>query len=219
LGGVRGDGSSDDRWGAEAARGAARSRGEILSAGRAADALIRNANASWADVLSQRELLGENEKLRAMAHQLRAENNALRKRAARSLPRRILDGAKERGKALLARAAVSSPLTIVTGRPAVFGPLSYRRASSTSARPIKETGARLFYEPAADKGDGGAALRLGATFDQGFLGRTGVRGALGDPAQASFWYRRAVDLGNPAAQERLKNLEQQRVPEPGSLPR
>ena len=67
--------------------------------------------------------------------------------------------------------------------------------------------ARLFYERAADGGDGGAALRLGATFDLGFLGRTGVRGALGDPARASSWYRRALDLGNPAAQERLKNLE------------
>jgi hypothetical protein len=78
--------------------------------------------------------------------------------------------------------------------------------------------ARLFYERAADGGDGGAALRLGATFDLGFLGRTGVRGALGDPARASSWYRRALDLGNPAAQERLKNLERQRVPEPGPLP-
>jgi TPR repeat protein len=78
--------------------------------------------------------------------------------------------------------------------------------------------ARLFYERAADGGDGGAALRLGATFDLGFLGRTGVRGALGDPARASSWYRRALDLGNPAARERLKNLEQQRVSEPGSLP-
>jgi len=76
--------------------------------------------------------------------------------------------------------------------------------------------ARLFYERAADGGDGGAALRLGTTFDPAFLSRTGARGSLDDPAQASSWYRRAADLGNLAAQEYLQNLEKQRVPEPGS---
>jgi len=78
--------------------------------------------------------------------------------------------------------------------------------------------ARLFYERAADGGDGGAALRLGATFDPAFLSRTGGRGNLDDPAQASFWYRRAAGLGKRAAQEYLQNLEKQRVPEPGSPP-
>jgi TPR repeat protein len=84
-----------------------------------------------------------------------------------------------------------------------------------SARDIAS--ARLFYERAADGGDGGAALRLGETFDPGFLSRTGIRGVPSDPTQASSWYRRALELGNPAAQERLKNLEQ-RVPEPASPP-
>ena len=74
--------------------------------------------------------------------------------------------------------------------------------------------ARLFYERAADGGDGGAALRLGATFDPGFLSQTGTRGALSDRTQAASWYRRALDLGNTAAQEYLKNLERQRVPQP-----
>jgi hypothetical protein len=78
--------------------------------------------------------------------------------------------------------------------------------------------ARLFYERAADGGDRGAALRLSATFDPAFLSWTGVRGIPDNPVQASSWYRRAVDLGNPAAQEHLQNLEQQRVPEPGSPP-
>jgi TPR repeat protein len=76
--------------------------------------------------------------------------------------------------------------------------------------------ARLFYERAADGGDGGAALRLGATFDPGFLSRTGIRGAPTDPAQASSWYRRALDLGNSAAQEALRDLEQPRFAAPGS---
>ena len=78
--------------------------------------------------------------------------------------------------------------------------------------------ARRFYERAADGGDRGAALRLSATFDPAFLSWTGVRGIPDDPVQASSWYRRAVDLGNPAAQEHPQNLEQQGVPEPGSPP-
>ena len=69
--------------------------------------------------------------------------------------------------------------------------------------------ARLFYERAADAGNGGAALRLGATFDPNFLGRAGVRGNQGDPAQAESWYRRARDLGDAGASERLKTLDQQ----------
>jgi TPR repeat protein len=78
--------------------------------------------------------------------------------------------------------------------------------------------ARLFYERAADAGDGGAALRLGVTFDPAFRSWTGVRSTLDDPAQASSWYRRAADLGNPAAQEHLQSLEQHHVPTPGSPP-
>jgi TPR repeat protein len=76
--------------------------------------------------------------------------------------------------------------------------------------------ARLFYERAADGGDGVAALRLGATFDPGFLSRTSIRGAPSDPAQASSWYRRALDLGNSAAQEALRDLEQSRFVAPGA---
>ena len=78
--------------------------------------------------------------------------------------------------------------------------------------------ARLFYERAADAGNGSAALRLGATFDPGFLSRTAVRGTLGDPVQAAFWYRRARELGDAAA-EPLKHLGQQRAAEPNSSPR
>jgi len=78
--------------------------------------------------------------------------------------------------------------------------------------------ARLFYERAASGGDGGAALRLGVTFDPGFLSRIGVRAAPGDAIQASSWYSRALELGNPTAQELVKNLKQQRVSQSGSPP-
>jgi len=67
--------------------------------------------------------------------------------------------------------------------------------------------ARLYYERAADAGNGSAALRLGATFDPGFLASAGVRGTLGDPARAASWYTRARDLGEAAAAQRLKSLD------------
>ena len=67
--------------------------------------------------------------------------------------------------------------------------------------------ARLYYERAADAGNGSAALRLGATFDPGFLASAGVRGTLGDPARAASWYARARDLGEAAAAQRLKSLD------------
>jgi hypothetical protein len=99
-------------------------------------------------------------------------------------------------------------------RPAEIAALVTRGDTFLSTGDI--VSARLFYERAADEGDGGAALRLGATFDPGFLSRTGIRGAPTDPAQASSWYRRALDLGNSAAQEALRDLEQPRFAAPGS---
>jgi hypothetical protein len=78
--------------------------------------------------------------------------------------------------------------------------------------------ARLFYERAAEAGIAAAALRLGATFDPDFLGRAGVRGSSGDPAEAAAWYRRARDLGGAAA-ERLNTPERQPAAGSGSSPR
>jgi TPR repeat protein len=74
-----------------------------------------------------------------------------------------------------------------------------------SARDI--TSARLYYERAAEAGDGQAALRLGATFDPVVLDRAGIRGVTGDPAQALSWYRRARELGMADADQRIKSLE------------
>jgi hypothetical protein len=67
--------------------------------------------------------------------------------------------------------------------------------------------ARLFYERAANAGDGRAALRVGATFDPSFLDRDVLRGVRGEPAEARLWYQRARDLGEPEAESRLRNLE------------
>jgi hypothetical protein len=67
--------------------------------------------------------------------------------------------------------------------------------------------ARLFYERAANAGDGRAALRVGATFDPAFLGRDVLRGVFGDTAEARLWYQRARDLGEAEAERRLKSFE------------
>jgi TPR repeat protein len=67
--------------------------------------------------------------------------------------------------------------------------------------------ARLFYERAADAGDGQAALRMGATFDPTFLASAGLRNLRGDLAKARLWYHRALGLGANEAQPHLNNLE------------
>ena len=67
--------------------------------------------------------------------------------------------------------------------------------------------ARLFYERAADGGNGQAALRLGETFDPVFLDQAHLRGARGDWSTALSWYRRARDLGVAEAEILLKSLE------------
>jgi hypothetical protein len=69
------------------------------------------------------------------------------------------------------------------------------------------TSARLFYERAADAGDGLAALQLGATFDPMISSGAGLRSVTADAAQALSWYRRARALGMAEADRRIKSLE------------
>jgi hypothetical protein len=81
------------------------------------------------------------------------------------------------------------------------------------------TSARLYYERAAEAGDGTAALQLGDSFDPVVLGLAGIRGVTGDPAQALFWYRRARELGMADAEQRIKSLETSLVKAADTLPR
>lgn len=67
--------------------------------------------------------------------------------------------------------------------------------------------ARLFYEYAATTGNGAAALRLGGTFDPGFLARAHIGRVQGDAAVALYWYRRARDLGDGDAEILLRKME------------
>lgn len=59
--------------------------------------------------------------------------------------------------------------------------------------------ARLFYERAADAGDGQAALKLAKTFDPVFLYFAHLNTVRGDAGMAAYWYRRARDLGEAEA--------------------
>jgi hypothetical protein len=66
--------------------------------------------------------------------------------------------------------------------------------------------ARLFYERAADAGNGQAALRLGETYDPAFLQRAQLR-VVGDRGLALFWYGRARELGADEADILLKGMQ------------
>jgi hypothetical protein len=65
--------------------------------------------------------------------------------------------------------------------------------------------ARLFYERAAEGGDGRAALQLGETYDPAFLSRAGISGIRGDGVTAERWYQHASELGASEAQILLKS--------------
>jgi hypothetical protein len=60
--------------------------------------------------------------------------------------------------------------------------------------------ARLFFERAADSGDGRAAMRMAVTYDAAFLDRAGLRGLGSDPERVAFWFRRARELGDGKAE-------------------
>jgi hypothetical protein len=130
------------------------------------------------------------------------------------------------------RGAKAQPEQIPPVRPAPASPASTQTPASQNLSPGEIaalvargdrllgagdiTSARLFYERAADAGDGSAALRLGATFDPDFLNRAGIRGSTGDLAEALSWYRRASDLGHPAAGEQPISLQPQSEPGPSA---
>jgi len=66
--------------------------------------------------------------------------------------------------------------------------------------------ARLFYERAAEAGDGKAALQLGETYDPAFLERAGIAGIRSDRAIARHWYQQASKLGVSEAQMLLNSM-------------
>src|SRR5262249_3814239 len=67
--------------------------------------------------------------------------------------------------------------------------------------------ARLFYQRAADAGNGEAALRLGETYDPNFIEWAKLAFVRADPAAALFWYQRARELGVAEAETLLKDIQ------------
>jgi TPR repeat protein len=66
--------------------------------------------------------------------------------------------------------------------------------------------ARLFYERAAEAGDGQAALRLGESYDPAFLAQAHLSGVRGDAVAAAHWYQRARELGITEAETLLQTI-------------
>ncbi len=66
--------------------------------------------------------------------------------------------------------------------------------------------ARLFYERAAEQGDGRAARNMARTFDPLVLQQAPVRGVVGNAAKAAAWYRKAIAANDSEAAEWLKAL-------------
>ncbi len=69
------------------------------------------------------------------------------------------------------------------------------------------TAARLLYEDLAIHGSASGALALARTYDPDFLQSLGVIGMEADLNQARKWYKRAEDLGNKEASQRLSELK------------
>jgi TPR repeat protein len=68
------------------------------------------------------------------------------------------------------------------------------------------SGARRFYQSAAQRGDAAAARNLGRLYDPGYLRQTALGGVDPDPALARTWYERAVRLGDAEAVPLLEAL-------------
>ena len=66
--------------------------------------------------------------------------------------------------------------------------------------------ARTVLQRAAEAGNAGAAMALGATYDPNVLARLGVVGVSADVGKARSWYQRAETLGSPDARGRLNVL-------------
>ncbi|MBV8613451.1 MAG: hypothetical protein JOY66_06715 [Acetobacteraceae bacterium] len=66
--------------------------------------------------------------------------------------------------------------------------------------------ARRLYGRAAVAGSARAATAMGKTFDPFYLGQIGARGVTPDPDSAAGWYRKAIAMGDPDAESRLREL-------------
>lgn len=101
--------------------------------------------------------------------------------------------------------AAPAPVAQATQDPAVLSALLRRGEQLLAIGDV--SGARRFFERAANGGSGQAALAMGQTFDPAGLAAIGARGIPPDRAAALSWYRRAAALGEADAAPRIAALE------------
>lgn len=97
------------------------------------------------------------------------------------------------------------PAPPVPAQPTAMAQEFYRLGQAAEARG-DISGARRYYETAAEQGLGAAALALGRLYDPAYVHRTVIGGISADPAAARRWYQRAASLGEARAQPLLQNL-------------
>jgi hypothetical protein len=112
---------------------------------------------------------------------------------------RLINGANQEPPA--ATDALSSGLV----QPAASADELIRRGdASLSAGNVAD--ARIDYQQAAQSGSGAGATAMGKTFDPNVLAHANPAGTEPNPALATYWYRRAVILGDDAATPLLHAL-------------
>ena len=105
-------------------------------------------------------------------------------------------------------AAAAPPVPIASVPPAVpSAALAMLRRGEALLALGDLSGARLFFERAAEAGSGRAALLLGSSFDPLAMAALGARGMAPDPAAARRWYDRAIALGEAEAEAQRRALD------------
>jgi type II secretory pathway predicted ATPase ExeA len=66
--------------------------------------------------------------------------------------------------------------------------------------------AQMFFRLAAEHGSAAGAMAMAASYDPLALREAGIRGGRSNPGEALSWYRRAADLGAPAAEAHRERL-------------
>lgn len=120
----------------------------------------------------------------------------------------ILAAPTDIGRAIRASASLQRPAPGHSSASLSKADISVLLARGDSLLGFRDfSAARLFYERAANAGNGQAAVRLGQTYDPSFLEWAQLRFVRGDAAAAAFWYRRARELGVSDAGTLLKGIE------------
>ncbi len=114
--------------------------------------------------------------------------------------------------------SVTAPRVASQASPAIRLSASVRQALLKRGDAMLElkdlSAARMLFARAAEAGVAVAALKLGDTYNPTFLAQHDLRGVRPDPAVAVSWYRKALELGEAQAADRLRALGAPTTPSP-----